>query len=343
MLRVEVCVNGIVSYNMKRYLIAFNRFLEREKRIMDNAASIYILPALIALVVKLFLLFVSRNGSGRSSVFFTMVLLFACHNLAEVFGFLEFFKGVYSENILRWYYVMSLCSVSVILVYVLEISGIQAKFRGCSAVTIALALSLSLVVLLSDTVISGASSLGYIVTAVKGPQYWLFQVFFTVIYLLGVSVLIKGYMTAKDHLTGIQCGYTLLALLPVAIAAVSVVVLMSMGATINGAVIIPVCTTFFLLVIVKGELTHKLTDIRRHVPFSLERRTSGEIMDIFSRYAQDEINYRDCMAELEKLLVVHKHSKSRGNVTQTAASMDIPRSSLYSIFRRLGIEVKDQS
>ena len=65
-------------------------------------------------------------------------------------------------------------------------------------------------------------------------------------------------------------------------------------------------------------------------------------MDIFSRYAQDEVNYRDGMAEIEKLLVLHKHSKSEGNVSQTAASMDIPRSSLYSIFRRLEIEVKEK-
>ena len=310
---------------------------------MDNTASIYIVPALIALTIKLFLLFVSRNGSARSTIFFTMVLLFAGHNLAEVLGFFEYFKGIYSEHILRWYYFMAVCSVSVILLYALEISSLQAKTKIISVATIVLAISLSLFILLSDAVISGASSIGYIMTAVKGPQYWVFQLVFVTIFALIFGVLIKGYMSAKDHVTEIRCSYTLFALLPMIIAAVGVVLLMSVGVRINAAGIIPICTTFFLLITIKGELTHRLTDIRRHIPFSLERRTSGQIMDIFSRYAQDEVNYRDGMAELEKLLVVHKHSKSQGNVTQTAASMQIPRSSLYSIFRRLGIEVKEKN
>jgi beta-lactamase superfamily II metal-dependent hydrolase len=134
----------------------------------------------------------------------------------------------------------------------------------------------------------------------------------------------------------------LLAVLPLLVVAISVVVLMSMGIKINAAGIVPVLTTLFLLITIRGEANHKLTDVRRHIPFSLERKTSAQIMDIFSRYAQDEVNYRDGMAEIEKLLVTHKHSKNKGNVSVTAASMDIPRSSLYSIFRRLDINVKEQ-
>ena len=310
---------------------------------MDNAASIYIIPALIALVVKLFLLFVSRNGSGRSSVFFTVVLLFACHNLAEVLAYLEFFRGNYSDHILRWYYVMTLCGVSAILVYALEISDLKRPIRIVSGAVVVLAISLSLFILLSDSVVSGAISIGYALTADQGPQYWLSQILFVVMYLLISGVLIRGYLTAKDHVTEIQCSYTMFGLLPIVLVALSVVVLMGFGVSINAAAIIPICTTFFLLITIKGELTHKLTDIRRYIPFSLERRTSSQIMDIFSRYAQDDVNYRDSMAEIEKLLVVHKHNKNEGNVSRTAASMDIPRSSLYSIFRRLEIEVKDKN
>ncbi|MFT6046976.1 MAG: hypothetical protein ACI9WC_002687 [Arenicella sp.] len=310
---------------------------------MDNAASIYILPALLALMVKLFLLFFARNGRSRSSIVFTLLLLFACHNLTEVLAYIEYFKGDYSMHVLRWYYVMTLCGGAATLVYAFQISNLLSSFRGVSLAAVALSICLSLFILLTDSVVSGATSIGYALTAEQGPQYWLFQLLFLGMLFLISGVLIRGYLTTKDHVTEIQCGYTLLGLLPIVIVAISVVALMTFGMQLNAAGIIPVCTTFFVLIIIKGELTHKLTDVRRHIPFSLERRTSGEIMDIFSRYAQDEVNYRDGMAELEKLLVVHKHSKNRGNVTRTAASMAIPRSSLYSIFRRLGIEVKDMS
>ena len=339
--RVEQCFVDIVSYNIKRYLNALNRFLERDKRIMDNAASIYIMPALLALTVKLFLLFVARNERNGSSIFFTLLLLLACHTMAEVLVYIEYFKGDYSTHVLRWYYVMTLCGVAAILVYAFQISNLLSSLRSISVTAVALSICLSLFILLTDSVVSGATSIGYALTAEQGPQYWLFQLLFVGILFLISGVLIRGYLTAKDHVAEIQCGYTFLGLLPIVIVALSVVALMGFGMQINAAGIIPICTTFFLLITIKGERAHTLTDVRRHIPFSLERRTSGEIMDIFSRYAQDEVNYRDCMAELEKLLVVHKHSKSRGNVTQTAASMEIPRSSLYSIFRRLGVEVKD--
>ncbi|MFT4630349.1 MAG: hypothetical protein ACI9WC_001466 [Arenicella sp.] len=310
---------------------------------MDNAASIYILPAVLALMVKLFLLFVARNGRTGSSIFFTMLLLFACHNLAEVFAYIEYFKGDYSTHLLRWYYVMTLCVAATTLVYALQISNSLSSLRGVSTAAVALSSGLGLIILLTDSVVSGVTSIGYAPTAEQGPHYWIFQLLFVGMLFLISGVLIRGYLKAKDHVVEIQCSYTFLGLLPIIVVALSVVTLMGFGVNLNAAGIIPICTAFFLLITIKGELTHKLTDIRRHIPFSLERKTSSQIMDIFSRYAQDEVNYRNGMAELEKLLVMHKHSKSLGNVTQTAASMDIPRSSLYSIFRRLGIEVKEKS
>jgi hypothetical protein len=310
---------------------------------MDNTVSIYILPALLALMAKLFLLFFARNGRTGSSIFLPMLLLFACHNLAEVLAYIEYFNGDYSTHILRWYYVMTLCGGAAILVYALQISNSLGSLWIVSVAAVALSSGLSLIILLTDSVVSGATSIAYAPTAEQGQQYWLFQLLFVGMLFLISGVLIRGYLKAKDHVAEIQCGYTLLGLLPIVIVALSVVTLMSFGVNLNAAGIIPICTTFFLLITIKGELTHKLTDIRRHIPFSLERQTSSQIMDIFSRYAQDEVNYRNGMAELERLLVMHKHSKSQGNVTQTAASMDIPRSSLYSIFRRLGIEVKEKS
>ena len=122
---------------------------------------------------------------------------------------------------------------------------------------------------------------------------------------------------------------------------ITLVVLMGFGIKVSGAAILPVTTTLFLLITLKGEPKHGLTDIRRHIPLSLERRKSGQIMDIFSSYAKDELSYRDSLTEIEKLLVTYKHDKNNGNVSTTASTMNIPRSSLYSIFRRLDIVHKD--
>lgn len=316
---------------------------------MNSGLSIYILPALIALLIKLWVLFVSKRGSKlvsetgktQSSLFFTMVLLFACHNVAEVLGFLEYFSGDRYGQVTRWYYVMSVLALSSIVFYAEQVSKTLKNSKILYGVLGSGALALSAVLLFTDFIVAGSASIGYSLTAVKGSYYAVFQIYSLSAYALIVYFLVVGYKNAEDHRTEIQCAYTMFAMAPLVVVALALMAVMAMGYTVNASVILPFTTAAFLLITLKGERLHQLTDIRRHIPFSLERQTSGEIMDIFSRFASDEVNYRDGMAEIEKLLVMHKHDKNGGNVTTTASSMEIPRSSLYSIFRRLNIELKE--
>lgn len=308
---------------------------------MESGMSIYILPAGIALAIKLMVLFVVHNRIGQSSIFIAMVLVFAGHNLAEVLGFLEYFNGDRFDHVLRWYYVMTAWSISLMLLYSLEVSQSSHMSKLSTIAVLGGAATISLVILFSDFIVAGAASLGYIMTAEKGEMYGLFLGYVVLSSVIIGVVLFNGYRFSKKHLTEIQCSYTLLALSPILISGVAIILLMKIGYEINAAAIFPFMTTLFLLITLRSESKHGLTDIRRHIPFSLERRKASEIMDIFSSYAKDQANYRDSMVELERLMVTYKHDKNAGNVSATAATMGIPRSSLYSIFRRLNIEHKD--
>lgn len=304
----------------------------------DTSLHLLMMPAIVALLIKLYILLISRKITGQSSIFFTMVLIFACHNIAEVLGFVQYLTGEQQLLILRWYYVMSFCSLAAILLYSIDVSKILMPHKNISVFIVGLTSFFCILSLTTDLILAGSTSIGYIMTAVKGPYYWAFQVSALLTYAGIFCILIKGYIKAKQHITAIQCSYTLLAFAPKILVGVSLVILMALGVHLNAAAILPITTTLFLLITLKSEAKHKLTDIRRFVPFSIERKTSSEIMDIFSSYAKDETNYRDSMAEIEKLLVTHKHNKNGGNVSTTASSMEIPRSSLYSIFNRLDIE-----
>ena len=308
--------------------------------------SLYIVPALFALLIKVGVLAISAKGAIKSPVFFTMVLLFACHNMAEVLGIIEYFNGAQQTQILRWYYLMTVGALAAMLVYSADIYGIKRKFGEVKAnvfagLVIAIVMSLGSLIMFTDLIIAGSRSLRYTMTVIGGDYYWLFIGNSIITFPLIVYFLIDGYRKAQSHQEEIGCAYSLFALAPIVITSVGLMALMGLGAKINATAIIPISTALFLLIILKTERQHRLTDIRRHIPGSLERRTSGQIMEIFNEYACDKINYRDGMAEIEKLLVLHKHDKNGGNVTTTASSMEIPRSSLYSIFRRLDIELKE--
>jgi len=299
---------------------------------------IYMLPAVLALLIKVVVLFLSHKSSKTSKIFFTMVMIFACHNVAELLGYVEFIQGMQLESLIRWYYVMSVCGLAAMLIYSIEICKLYSNPRNLNLAIVSLVTIVSLIVLFTDMIVAGSIPIGYSVTAEKGQYYWIFQLTSLTTYVGLLWNLIRGYSRAEDHITEIRCSYTLFALAPIMLVSLTLLGLMAVGITLNAALLMPIASSLFLIITLKAESKHGLTDVRRHIPYSLERKTSNEIMDIFSKYAQDEINYRDSMAELEKLLVTHKHDKHGGNVSTTAASMDIPRSSLYSIFRRLEID-----
>jgi len=241
---------------------------------------------------------------------------------------------------MKVYYSLTVLTLLSIMIYSLEVS--QTKRNIASNLIIVASALLTVSILFSNKIIAGNYSISYSSTAIKGPFYALFQAYGVIGLLTIVTILLNGYKTATTHLTQIRCAYILLAFSPLILSCFLVLAMMSVGIMINATIILPITISVFLFIIIKGESIHKLTDLRRFMPFSPERKTSQEIMELYSSYAQDEISYRDCMAEIEKQLVLHKYSKSDNNASATAKSMGMPRSSLYSIFNRLKIDIKDQ-
>jgi len=309
--------------------------------------NIYVLPALLALLVKLVVLFYAFGGQKHSKVFAVMVSAFAIHNVCEVLVILQGGGVVSYSMILPFYYVSSIGAVLAILLYASEVSRIrvpQIKFGAVFA-----AVALSGLVLFSQSIIGGERTLGYSVTAIRGSMYWMFQAFSLLAFVAAVILLIKGTQHSNeggsrdldDHLVEIQSSYTLLALSPLVIVSLVIMIAMNIGLKMNAVWLLPMATALFLVITLKSEAQHKLTDLRRFVPWSRERKTSREIMEIFSGYTRDDTSYRDAVGEIEKLLVMHKYQKSGGNASKTAQQMGMPRSSLYSIFNRLSIKVNE--
>ena len=113
------------------------------------------------------------------------------------------------------------------------------------------------------------------------------------------------------------------------------------GVKINALIILPITTTIFVIFTLKTEAKHKLTDIRRHIPFSVERKASTMLQEIIGKYAREEISHPEFLEEVERLSIKYKYQKSGRTILQTARAMKIPRSTLYSKARRLGIKIND--
>lgn len=301
--------------------------------------NIYIIPAILALVVKFTVVFYAKSKSGASRTFMWMISIFAFHNMCEVILFFGFFNDANTDYLLKVYYLVSIAALLSVSWYVTSFSNVK-KFWHIS-VSVFICLIFALVAIFSDLIIAGTSRLSYIVTALRGEFYWTFQVLSLVLLLSIIFQLYVSYTRADSHMMKMRSLYTAIALTPHFLAVIVVMGLMNAGVLINGTVIFPIATTLFIVITLASEYQHRSTDIRRYMPFSEERRTTNKIMEIFSNYARDDAGYRDSVTEIERLLVLYKLDRAGGNATSTAEQMGMPRSSLYSIFNRLKIKVRE--
>lgn len=302
--------------------------------------SVYMLPALIGLVLKLFILVLAFRGGKISTLFLSLIVVFACHNAIELVGYLQFSNNESVEMLFRPYYVVSIYSVMYILLHGLAIS--EQSNRVITAFLVSLATSISVLVLNTDLIVAGQYSIGYSITAVQGPFYWGFVLYVAFIFAATVAVLIREYRNAQSSLKSIRSAYSLFALAPVMVIALIAVLLKVTNTGINAAGIFPIATTVFLILILKGESQHRLMDIRRFLPFSPERKAATEVVQIMDEYTASDNSgsesFKALRNDIERKIIVYTLNRCNNNITKATKMMGFEsRSTLYSMMNRLGI------
>jgi len=106
--------------------------------------------------------------------------------------------------------------------------------------------------------------------------------------------------------------------------------------------ILPFASTLYLIVIVFGERSHKLTDIRAYLPYSTERQATRKLLKLYADFSTRRVPYKQVREDCERALITYALKKTDYNVTETAVLMNIKRSTVYSMCGRLGIKVADE-
>ena len=304
--------------------------------------NILAVPAILGLVLKLWVLYIARDRVRSGWVFYGLLLAFVAQNLWEVIGFFEKDTGIPMEWYFRTYYAILLLVTAFIVAHALEVSRVSTAVRQKLGWGIAsYALLLSLLIFASDLIVEGYREAAYTLTAIQGEYYFSFQLFTLSTVTIVLSALILGYMRAKDRKTELQNLYMLFALAPMILLSLAVTALLVVGISINMAAIFPLATTFFVGVLALSEKEHGITDIRIYLPYSAERTLIGKLVKAGARFSVRKTNFKDTATSIEKALLLYSLSKNDFTVSKAAKDMDINRTTLYSICRRHDIELED--
>lgn len=299
-----------------------------------------IIPATICLLIKLYVLKVSFfSESKHQNAFFILIAFLAFNNSAEILmrGFFQ--TGLSQTFWLKIYYVSLVGGITAILIYSFKVAQLKKNINVVRLFVILMAIITSLIILFSNKIIMGDTIINGLPNALRGDWYWLLRLHIYTVIISILTLLIVSYSRSKNHLHQNQCLYLLIAVVPLVLIGAFLLYAIPRGHFPNsGVVLLPIASTFFTVALLKTEAKHGLLDIRRHVPYSLERTTAHDLQDVLAKYSMEELNHKEAMNDIERSLVTYKNKKTGNNISHAAKSMDVPRSTLYAILKRLNIK-----
>jgi DNA-binding protein Fis len=305
--------------------------------------SIYFVPALVAALFKLFVLGYAVRSARVSIVFLSLIVVFFAHNAIEILAYFYVENVNALSTLFRLYYVATAFVVLYILLHGLSVSKLENKIT--TGILIGLATGLSALMLFTDIVIGGQYSIGYSMTAVKGSYYWLFVVYLVSTLLGSCAVISYGYRAAKSQIDSVRCLHSLYALAPVMLAFIIGVAFKVADVGINATGLVPISTALFLWIVLKTESKHKLSDLRRVMPLSPERKVTNNLMDLLDSYIQNsgkENVYKELQEGIEKEIIKYSVQRCEGNISNTTKMMGLKnRSTLYSMMNRLEMDLNE--
>lgn len=298
----------------------------------------FLLPAVLALGIKIVVLVYSHKAN-KPLIFTGLLLMLAALNLCEVLAYTQLSSGSTAETLIRAYYSIMFFCLAYLSLYSLEVARKKVSMLGVLAV-FSLPVVLSALALFTDFIIVGTQRVDYSLEAIQGNQYWLATIGIFVGISFTAFVLSYSVWRAESTVQKIKSGFILCSLFPLLAASMAILVLRWFGINANSAIIIPLATTAFLVIVVWGESRYKIYDIRRWLPFSEERRWANKMVELSYKCSLDEISYRDAVSEFELQLLRLKLEKNNNNISAAAKVMGVKRSSVYSMKSRL--ETRDK-
>ena len=288
-----------------------------------------VLPALIALLLKMRILIGSWNQDWASREWLGLVIVYACFNLSEVlvYGAIEFVKSPHA--LLVTYYVCGNFCIAFGQLYVAN--GDVLWQRLLTYWMFVAAIVISLFEIFTTHFIAGYVVGSMPVVAAKGSYFVYYVIFALTSCVLTFYTLIFNYVRSKDREEKTKYGYTILGLIPIALTVSGTLLFISLGINANGSMVIPLATTLFLFITARGRVQDQLRyDIQKYLSPKLEQsKVAWEIEELYSSYLKGDIDYKFAKKRFGQLLLRTALAEHSGNISQAARSAEVARSVFY--------------
>ena len=294
----------------------------------------YMLPAALALLVKLWLLFTLKSRAWAGKRWAGFVAIFCVHNLSELLVFnTGLQQGLSADFLIRCYYACTCMVIVYSFIYAMNERQHAWQKKMCYTLSLSGAIVIALI-FLTDLIISGYDYFSYSVMAIKGDGYFLFRVYAWIGIVSLFATLAFNFIKAETRQQEVHYFYSFIAFLPLIIIGLLVMILMALG--INIAMLLPVGSTLFLIISLHGKNRALIqTSWRSLVPYTLEYDMRRKLRAAQMQYINADSSHQETMMQIEKALLEYQRDKHGGSIAKASKSIGIMRSTFYSKMNRL--------
>ncbi len=295
--------------------------------------TLYIIPSLIAIIAKLFLLWIARRNFAENLVFTALLGALLVMNAVE---FSSYFITNDMLNDYVWlmqlYFLSALVATATITDLCLVITGLaQPLWRQINAL---LTVTVALLTIVPGTVIAGVEPMGEFVRRIPGPALPVWTTYVVLAIAASVGLLLRGVRRAPSRHQQRQSCALALAFLPGLLSAGLIVVLMSFGYRVNGAVTMSIMSTLLAVVFFLSESRYHLFRLLSAIPSTVEYQTNRRVQTLVNKLKyiasmpdrQSEL--KAILAELEQASIAMAIDANDGNVSKTARAMKVSRNTI---------------
>lgn len=285
-----------------------------------HLASLYALPSILALATKVLIFWIARYTLRDIRPWFRAFLFFLCGvNIAELAGFTYLTRPEQALPCLMAYYFFALGACISLLGLSLDISGQMTPTLNRCLIGYGAAAALALFI--PGFTLVGVESIGYHLTRVPGPYYWILPVTILGALFASLAVLARCYATNTNTFRKRRALVMLIGNIPMVLMVALVITAMQLGYKINAAVLVSFFINFLLMVLVYTEASERLFNFLAAIPATREHAAvKGGHSLLFGRRP---VMLRESQARFEREMIEEALESCDGNQSRAAEMLGI--------------------
>ena len=231
----------------------------------------YAIPSALALIIKLALVWRSRHCLLKINPWLLRLLaaLFAL-NLSELLAFAYVSHPAAGLWALKAYYISGICSAVALLGLAFDYHRLR-DFYYAAILLFLLGVGV-LQIMLPDAALEGVTTIGYSITRIAGPTYWLVKICLLTTLITAMGIMISASLRSPSKHQQKRAFAMLISATPVVAIIVATIIAMHFGVEINATVSAPLAISFLIVVLVYIDNEQGLFNFLAHVPNTEEYR-----------------------------------------------------------------------